>query len=352
MNRRTVLASGLALASVLTPFRAWRAAAENCVQRSTLYVFGTLVEVVIRGASRDIAQQAFVQIAQSFRRFHRDWNAWKPGQLTRLNADLAQGRAQTVTPDLRQLIVQAKSLSAMSGELFNPAIGRLIAAWGFHDDDLPEGPPPDDAAISRLVAAHPRMGDVQIDGNRIWSINPAVQLDVGAFAKGAALDWAMTLLKGLGVRHAVLNAGGGVQVIGRHGVRPWRVGIRHPLSWGVIAAAELAPGEALHTSGNYERYRSYQGVRFSHLIDPRSGRPAERIVSASVIAANGAMADAAATALAIAGPQGWHRIARDMRIKYALLVEADGTMHLNPEMRARLTFVGAQPKRIVTSPPL
>jgi len=306
--------------------------------RETRFLFGTLVEFILRGVPEQRARQAVAAIGVDFQRMHRDWHAWKPGELSRLNARLPDGRFHEVSPFLLPLIRQAKTLSIESDDLFNPAIGKLIELWGFHSDELPVGAPPSRAAIQALVAQRPRMEDVDIEGQRVRSRNPAVAFDFGGFAKGAALDHAMRRLAEFGVRDAIVNAGGDLNVMGRHGDRPWRVGIRHPVGKGVIASVDVRDGEAVYTSGNYERYREHEGIRYSHIIDPRTGMPVEHVVSATVIDTNGARADAAATALSVAGPADWERIARRMHLQYVMLIDEQGQVYMNRRMAQRIRF--------------
>lgn len=320
--------------------------------REKLYVFGTLVEIIIRGMDKDTAREALAAVNADFQKMHKDWHAWKPGEMSRLNTAFAEGRAMVVSPFLLPLVKQAKTLESASGGLFNPAIGNMVAAWGFHADELPKGAPPPREKIARLVKARPSMSAVRIDGNKVSSSNPAVSLDFGGFAKGAALDAAAKTLKRFGIRNAILNAGGDLNVIGTHGERPWRLGIRHPKSWGVLASVELKPDEVLYTSGNYERFFEHEGVRYAHIIDPRTGWPVNHIVSASVVGVNGAAADAAATALTVAGPDDWHRVAKRMGVKFALLVDDEGTLYLNPAMQARLVLEEDKAPKLVLSPPL
>ena len=159
-------------------------------------------------------------------------------------------------------------------------------------------------------------------------------------------------LRDMGVRNAIVNAGGDLRAIGRRGNRPWRVGIRHPQGSGVLASVEIESDESVFTSGNYERYRIHEGVRYSHIIDPRTGMPVNHIASATVIHHNGAVADAAATALTIAGPMDWPRIAKQMGIKYVMLVDEKGTVYMNPAMAKRVRFEGKNEPAIVISEPL
>ncbi len=91
-------------------------------------------------------------------------------------------------------------------------------------------------------------------------------------------------------------------------------------------------------------------MRYAHILDPRTGRPVAGITSVTVIHDSGAVADAAATALAVAGVENWHRIARKMGIKMAMVVEESGLVHLNPRMRSRLQFEGVEPRLQISEP--
>ena len=317
-----------------------------------LYVFGTIVEVTIRDADKAAARAALKAIAEDFRHMHKDWHAWKPGELSNLNKAIAAGKSMRVSDFLLPLLRQAVRYERESDGLFNAAIGGLVADWGFHDDTLPKGRAPPYEAIRAWVAAGPGVSDLEFDGHVVSSRNRGVQLDFGGFAKGEALDRAARKLEDYGIRNAVLNAGGDLNVIGVHSDRLWRAGIRHPKNWGVIATLELQPGEVLYTSGNYERFLEHEGVRYSHIIDPRTGWPVKHIVSASVLGRNGADADAAATALSVAGPKDWFRIARRMGVKYAMLVDDQGRIYLNPAMKARIHLKDEKNSVIRLSPRL
>ncbi|WP_138468612.1 FAD:protein FMN transferase [Poseidonocella sp. HB161398] len=339
MRRRALLPLGLCLLLALALFWGRQALAPR-IETQVLYVFGTLVEVEISGVSERRAGEATAALGQLFARLHRDWHAWRPGELEDLNAAIARGESFEASPALALVLAEGQRLSASSGGLFDPGIGAMVELWGFHDDLPPEGPPPSAAAVAALAARHPGIADLQFDGRRISSANPAVQLDLGGFAKGAALDLAAAELARRGIRDAVLNAGGDVSVLGRKGARPWRVAIRDPFGWGAVAAIEMRPGEAVYTSGNYERYLDAGGHRFSHILDPRTGRPVEEIVSATVLARQGALADAAATALSVAGADAWRQTARAMGITAALVIDGQGHVEMTPEMAARVELPG------------
>jgi thiamine biosynthesis lipoprotein len=323
------------------------------LHQERLYVFGTLVDVTLWDVTQAQGRAAVAELARELQAEHVEWHAWKPGPLVTLNEAIARGEAGRATPHLARLIEISQRLSRESDGLFDPAIGGLVRLWGFHSDDPLTGKaPPSREAIAAWVAQRPTMEDLTIEGDLVRSRNPAVQLDFGAIAKGYAMDLAVARLRALGIRNAIVNAGGGMSAIGQREDRPWRVGIRHPQGQGVIAALELGDGEAVHTSGNYERYNEHEGIRYGHLIDPHTGYPGREIVSATVIHPDGAVADAAATALVLAGVKGWERIARQMGVTLAMLVDDGGTVHMPPAMAERVHFTGDAPPPVKLGAPL
>lgn len=318
-----------------------------------LLVFGTIVDIKLWGVEDKKADQVMAQVRKDFNYMHRVWHAWNAGALSRVNYYIANNKPLTGgPPSVIPLIKRGTELSRMSGELFNPAIGRLIALWGFASDDPPKGPPPSDDAIQALVAQHPSMEDISINGVTITCRNPAVKLDFGAFAKGYAVDRTIEYLRDMGIENAVVNAGGDLRAIGQHGERPWRVGIRHPRQEGILASMETTRDESIFTSGDYERYFDWEGRRYDHIIDPRSGRPADSLTSVTIIADQADLADAAATALFVAGPRDWLPVARAMGIKGAMLVDTQGNIQITPGIRDRIHFTVDPLPPIQVSEPL
>ena len=311
-------------------------AREPDIVKQQAYVFGTLVEVSVVNAPG--AEAAMAEVLARFDALHRQLHAWQPSELSRLNAALARGESMTVSPGLAALLRDAQALAAQSGELFNPAIGGLVALWGFHAD-TPQGRVPDATAIAERVRRRPRMADLVIDGGTVASANPAVQLDLGGYAKGAALDAAAAILKRHGLTNALVNIGGNVLALGEAGSRPWRVGIQHPRQPGVLATLDLADGEALGTSGDYQRYFEAAGRRYCHLIDPRTGWPAADMQSVTILTRGphaGTRSDALSKPLFIDGPAHLAARARTLGVDAWLAVDAAGKLHVSPAMQARL----------------
>ena len=336
---------------VLLPFLLGGCYAERPAYTDRFLAFGTLVDITIVGATQEQAQAAARAIEEDFLMMHQAWHAWNPGPLGKTNQGLASGRQFAAPPMVLPLVEVGQSLSVKSGHLFNPAIGHLIDAWGFHNDD-PEGhrPPPKEL-IRELVRKNPRMSDIRIEGINVQSTNPSVKLDFGAFGKGYGIDLAVRHLKELGIENAILNAGGDLRAFGSRKGIPWNIAIRRPSGAGVIATVKVSGDESVFTSGDYERNFTWEGKRYHHIIDPRTGYPSEGTRSVTVIHPDSTTADAAATALFIAGPGGWYETALSMGIEFVMLIDAKGAIHMNPEMQKRLELLETD-REVIIGPPL
>ena len=307
------------------------------------YVFGTLVDITIYGESEEEAQAISSGIARQFQDLHNRLHAWRPGELVNLNHAFAKGQTPvTVQPDMIDMIEYITKLSAQSKGAFNPAIGGLVDVWGFHHDEF-KPVSIDENKIRGLVSANPQMTDIVIENNKVYSNNPAVQLDLGGYVKGYALDLAMKSLKEKGVKNALINIGGNVMALGKHGSKPWRVGIQHPRQANAIATLDLDSGWAIGTTGDYQRYFELKGKRFCHIIDPATGYPTENIQSVTVLippqANAGVLSDVASKPIFIAKPELRQMAASEMKIENYLVIESDKVIFVSPEMAKKLTWL-------------
>lgn len=307
------------------------------VYQERFFAFGTLVELNVYTRDKALAREAADAVQADLEGMHRDWHAWEPGPLQEVNAALARGETIQADPAVLGPILEARALSLRTDGLFNPAMGRLFALWGFQSDTA-SGPPPPREAVQGLLARAPDMADLHVEDGRISSQNPSLRLDLGAFAKGYGVHRAVDHLRSLGIENAILNAGGDLRAIGRPGDRPWRIGIRDPDGQGVLAGIEIRGDEAVFTSGDYERYFTHEGVRYHHILDPRTGYPARDTRSVTVIHPDAGLADAASTALFIAGPKEWPRIAARLGVDKVLLMDTQGVAHMTPAMVGRVDF--------------
>jgi FAD:protein FMN transferase len=322
------------------------ACGEPPVQHQESFVFGTRVEVLVADADPAQAQTAIATVLREFDRLHRAYHAWQPSDLTALNEAIAQGKSAEVSPELAALIVESQRIARDGDGLFDPGIGRLIGLWGFQNDEF-AARLPDPAALAAWLASHPSISDLKVEGSRVSSSNRDVALDFGGYLKGVALDRAAAILRAQGIRDALINIGGNVMALGSKHGKPWRVGIQHPRQPGPLAALDLHDGEAIGTSGDYQRFFELDGHRYCHLLDPRSGHPVEHTEALTVLIPGGSEAgmrsDALSKPLFIAGPEHWRDYAQKLGVTQALRIGSDGSMQVTAALAARLQFVGDKP---------
>jgi thiamine biosynthesis lipoprotein len=305
------------------------------VHQAEFYVFGTLVDVKVRGVQSETAVAAFNELQARFQAMHRDWHAWEPGMLHDINVAFGEGHPAVATPELIELLRRSQQLEAESNGHFNAAMGGLVGLWGFHTSHFPVlGPPPDDSLIQGWLGSHPSAREIVIEGDTLRTANPAVQLDFGGIAKGYAVDAAMRDLARHGIEAAIVNAGGDLRARGWDG-DPWIIGIQHPAG-GVLGVIEVREDESVFTSGVNQRYRQDGSVRYPHVLNPHTGYPVQGLQSATVIAVEGMTADAAATALLVAGPEEWPDTARRLGIGEVLVVDDSGAVFMTPSMNRRV----------------
>ncbi|HEX6733756.1 MAG TPA: FAD:protein FMN transferase [Azonexus sp.] len=345
--------------AVLTQFLIlfWALVLAGCsrtpLQEQQAYVFGTRVEVIVASAEPDQGRQAIAAVLREFDRMHRSYHAWQPSELSDLNAAIAAGRAHSVTPELAALIRDAQQLSAQGDYLFDPGIGRLIGLWGFQADEFKaELPAP--AAITAWLASKPSLADVVVDGSTVTSRNRQVALDFGGYLKGVALDRAAAILREQGIRNALINIGGNVMALGSREGRAWRVGIQHPRQPGPLATVALEDGEAIGTSGDYQRFFEVDGKRYPHLLDPRRGYPADHTQAVTVLIPAGpragTLSDAVSKPIFIAGPDHWRALADKMGAAQVLRVDAQQRIFVTAALHRRLEFIGGTPADLVVAP--
>lgn len=265
---------------------------QHLVEQSLLE-FGTIIEITMITDDLTHAESLLGEIEHRLRLFRRQWHAWEDSDLTRFNDDLRRHGQARVPDSLVELLRLSREYHAASDGLFNPALGKLVAAYGFHDGES------DASKIAMIKRNLPDMRDLEINNGLARSRNPELQIDLGGIAKGYAIGLISDFLQREGIGNYIVNAGGDMKVAGDRFGQPWRLGIQNPFAPGVVASLELRGNHSLFTSGNYHRqYR--RGDRLTHhIIDPRSGESSRGQSSATVLVGDPVLADVSATALMI-----------------------------------------------------
>jgi FAD:protein FMN transferase len=307
----------------------------DAAQRQSRWLFGGPADLLTAEGTPTATAAA---VWRGLQAMNQRWNAWKPGDVSTVNQAFAAGRAVRPTPAVWGLIEGAQAMERLSLGCFNAGIGGLVGHWGFHADRLLPGQRPGDDELQAWMRTRPSLLQIERRGGWLRSRNARLQLDFGGYAKGVALDWALDRLQIAGVRSALVNLGGNLVAMGDGAARPWHVGIQDPHGPGVLTSLDIRGREAVVTSGTYARTRLLDGQPHGHVLSPSLGRPVHALSSVTVVHGSGALADAAATALLVAGPAHWPRVAQSMGVNQVLVVDASGRSQATPALAQRLQW--------------
>jgi len=330
LRRRTLL-QGLGAATLLSACGGPAAVSSVSAAEFGGFTMGSAYRVKIAGArlSEGLRSAAADAVAAAFAGVDGAMSTFRPhSELSRFNAH--DGTSPfALSPDTLQVFELARQASAATRGAFDVTVAPIVDAWGF-------GP----RRGQRLVAASEqhalgrsvswRMLDVDRGSGTVSKALAQVRADFSGIAKGYGVDKAAQALEALGVEHYLVDVGGEVRTRGRNARgAPWQVAIEQPVA-GPRQPRYVLPlsGRAIATSGDYRNFFERDGRRYSHEIDPTTGRPiANRLTSVSVVASNGAWADALGK-LIVLGPERGYACAVEQGIAAHFIVrEADGRLH-------------------------
>jgi FAD:protein FMN transferase len=299
VGRREFLAFGAGTFAVAgLPFVLRRRLQHPGLIRRSLPVMGTIAEVAVAHRDVQVAQDAIDAAMHELQ--------WVERTMTRFSDESDIGRAnlhaaaEPVGVDAATALVVAEALrwADASDGAYDPAVGRIVRLW----DVLNRHEPPPAAPLARL-ASRQLHRQVEVGSHRSSPVllfhDPDVAIDLGAIAKGYAVDRAARVLRERGIEKALVEAGGDLYAIGTApDGQPWQIGVRDPNDTRAIAGTLSASNEAVATSGTYFRFFKWRGRRYHHLMDPEIAEPRHTLLQSLTIRADSCMhADVAATAV-------------------------------------------------------
>jgi thiamine biosynthesis lipoprotein ApbE len=280
---------------------------------------GTLADVVVVTAD-SAATAPVARIAhRAFARVDSLMSNWTTtSEVARLNRETPAGPTQ-VHPDVARVLARALRIGRDTGGAMDITVEPLVRAWGFLG-----GHPrvPSDAEVAAAFA-HVGLAKLAFDSTSatLRFLDPGVRVDLGSIAKGYAVDLAADSLRARGIRNACVNVSGNMQLLGSPpGADRWRIGVRDPRNRMPYFARLHLTEQGIATSANYEQFVAVDGRRYGHIMDPRTGRPADGLLAVTVVAATAVEADGWDTGLFVLGAADAMRIARARSDFSAILV--------------------------------
>jgi thiamine biosynthesis lipoprotein len=336
----------LALLLVVAPTAAHAAAGPHFAAR-TRGIMGTRFQImawVADDKGEAVIDRALDRVAE----LDRLLSPWIAGSdLQRLNA-AAGGEPIHVDPFTLALLQRTLALCATSDRAFDPTFFPLSALYDLRDPE--HFRPPSDAAVARLLPLVD-CRKVEVDATRGTArlAGHGMGIHLGGNAKGTALDEAARVLEAAGVTRYYVDGGGDIVVRGDGPKGPWRVGIQNPRgAHGQTAGIVHATGGAVVTSGDYERFVVIDGVRYSHIVDPRTGRTAHGCMSATVTVPAGPhageVADGWATTVCVLGAErGFPLLRANVPGATAAVIDLAGEVHKTPGFDAPVAPIPPTP---------
>ncbi|MEW6746656.1 MAG: FAD:protein FMN transferase [Planctomycetota bacterium] len=316
--------TGESLPAAATPSADYRWHAEE--------IMSTLVEV-LAPAGRD--EQAANAVFAIFREVDAQMSEWKASSpLSEVNRQAGQN-AVAVPADLREVIRRGLEIGKLTDGAFDITWAALWGLWDFKAP-VPQVPP-EDEIDKRVPLVDYRKVTIDDAAGTVKLERPGMLIGLGGIAKGYALERASAKLRELGLTSFLLSAGGQVAAAGRRGDRLWRVGIRDPRGEASDYFAFLEVTDtSVSTSGDYERYFIVDGIRYHHILDPRTGKPSRGLRSATVICPDATLADALSTACMVLGRERALTLIESLPDAEAVLVDEDAMVHVTSGLQERL----------------
>jgi len=293
------------------------------VRRVTDGIMGTRITVELWSEDKTKADQAIDAVLDEMRHIDESMSTYKPtSEVSLVNANAAAGPMH-ITKELFDLLTTAKEYSVLTDGAFDITYASVGYMYDFRKHIRPDEAHIDEAlpAVNyRHLLLDPKKQTVQFS-------QKGVRIDLGGIAKGYSVDRGIDVLKARGFTRAYVSAGGDSRIIGDRFGKPWMVGIRDPRKppGEVITRVPLVDA-AISTSGDYERFFEENGVRYHHIIDPRTGHSASKVRSATIIGPYAIRTDGLSKTAFVLGPEEAMKIYNRIDDIDAIIVELDGTV--------------------------
>lgn len=279
---------------------AMRTTAQKATERRTLKLMGSRFDITIVGPDPASANTYIDEAIAEIQRLEAVISSWSPqSQTSQVNANAGIAPVQ-VDPELFDLIQRCKYFSKLTNGAYDISYASIDKVWHF-DGTMTGKPTPE--AIAKSVA---KIGYEKIildpENHTVFLRDKGMKIGFGSIGKGFAADQVRRLMIAKGVEGGIINASGDLTTWGKQpNGKDWMVGITNPLSQDKVFSWFPVVDAAVATSGNYEKFVEFDGVKYSHIIDPRTGYPATGLTSVTIFAKSAELCDALATSVFVMG---------------------------------------------------
>lgn len=293
-------------------------------------IMGTRMVVELWADDAEQGNAAIDAVLDEMRRIDQAMSTYKPtSEVSKVNAEAAKHPVK-ITQELFDLLTQAIEFSRITDGAFDITYASVGYMYDYREHQKPDE--------KQIAAALPGVNyrHLLLDAKQhtIKFSQPGVRIDLGGIGKGYSVDRGIALLQARGIKHALVTAGGDSRIIGDRFGKPWIVGIRHPDDKNKVIAKIPLIDTAISTSGDYERYFDEGGVRYHHILDPKTGHSASKVRSATIIASTATRTDGLSKTAFVLGPEKALEIYNRLGDVDAILVAPDGRVLYSKGLQA------------------
>jgi len=296
---------------------------------------GTVIEITLIADDEEATNKAALRAFQEMKRIETLMSPWlDSSDVTRINRSAGKERVK-ISPETFKVIQKAQEISELSERGFDITVAPLTELWRKAREK--KIPPSTEEVKEKLGLVNFKNIEMDREG-KVFLKKQDMAIDLGGIAKGYAVDRAFELLKSLGNKNLIVNAGGDLRVGGQKNSQPWSIGIQNPRESQKTLARIAVSDLAVTTSGDYEKFFIYQGKRYHHIFNPKDGFPAEDCQSVTILCKEGMMADALATAVFVLGLEKGYTLCQKLEGVDCLIVDKKGKMIFSLGLKDRISF--------------
>lgn len=300
---------------------------------SSEYIMGTIFDITASGNDERLLERTSKEAFEEIKRIDNLMSRYKEGSqvsLVNINAGIAPIR---VGSELIEVLQEAIKISELSGGVFDVTIGPLTDLWGF-DSEKNIIPPKDKIEKLRDLVNYKKL-KIDEAASTVYLEDKGMMIDVGGIAKGYSLTRAMKVFENAGIRNFIINAGGNLILRGVKNGNPWKIGIQNPRDESKLLGKVAITDISVATSGDYQRYFMKDGIRYHHILDPKTGFPAKGLISATIIGNGKTSMDGYSSAVFILGAEKGGSLMKKIGAE-GIMVTEDGRTIVTDGLKGKL----------------
>jgi thiamine biosynthesis lipoprotein len=291
---------------------------------------GTVIEITLIDDNEEKANKAALQAFQEVKRIEQLMSPKiESGDVSRINK--SSGKEWVKVPkETLEVIKKAQEISELSDGRFDITVGPLTELWRRAREK--KIPPSVEEVKEKLGLVNFKNIEVDQEG-KVFLKKKGMAIDLGGIAKGYAVDRALDVLRSLGYKNLIVNAGGDLRIGGLKNNQPWSIGIQNPREPQKILTRISVSDVAVATSGDYEKFFIYEGKRYHHIFNPKNGFPADGCQSVTIVTKNCITADGLATAIFVLGLDKGYTLCQKLDGVECMILDKEGKTILSPNLK-------------------